>query len=154
MTVGEGFRVLVTVKLLARSFERRSAAMAKLFITGVIEWVLIDPYAVVSVESGTGEGVQGLGPKNFTVGSLGSGSGVWKKHNVTDVAPIGGAGKGFYYLSLGLIDGLWQPHMCNVVFTIEVQKARSARAGAAVDRGQAIAINKCCDSYGYGGKLA
>jgi hypothetical protein len=119
--------------------------MAKLFVTGVIEWLLIQPSAVVSVESGEGVGVSGLDKPNFTVGRIGGGAVNWVQLKVTDVNPIGGIGKGFYHLAIEDEDSSWQPHSSDLVFTIEVNTARGKEPG---DQGQAIAINKCCGDFG------
>ena len=120
----------------------------KLYVTGVVEWIIKRPGIIVSVEQENGQPVTDLKKINFTVGRMGSGS-VWVKLNVSSVQ---NSGQGFYKVHIfknkvGNKSYNWQSYQSNNVFTVEVERAD----GQIMQRGQCLAINKCCDDDGMGG---
>lgn len=121
--------------------------MAKLYVTGVVEWVIKKPGIIVSVEDAAGRPVEGLVLKDFTVGRIGSGGG-WAEEKINTIHS-NGAAHGFYKLfvnkhKVGDQSFDWGSHQSNLVFTVEVVNSKSKDK----DRGQALAINKCCGDDG------
>jgi len=120
--------------------------MAKFYVQGVVEWVINRPYLLISVEGENGQPIAGLGEENFRLGVIGSGGGWWecKVNTVFDDA----GSQGFYRIAPdppalpGRTIPWHPPSEVDSVFTVEVE-----RSG---DRGQALAINKCCGDYGMG----
>ena len=125
--------------------------MAKLFVTAVVEWLLVQPNLFVSVESQQGQPVSGLTEKDFTVARMGSGAGWVQLSDVKLQSSASAPAHGFYFLSLPThsysgVTFPWQSHQSDLVFTVEVVNNKSKEK----DRGQSFAINKCCDDSGKG----
>ena len=101
------------------------------------------PGIVVSVEDETGQPVSGLKKANFNIGRYGGGS-VWVQLEVSQVDNSGN-NHGFYKVfihknKIGSENYAWQSYQANTIFTVEVDTK--------VDRGQCLAINKCCGDDG------
>jgi hypothetical protein len=120
--------------------------VAKLYVTAVAAWVGTTPELIVSVESTDGTPLAALTQKSFEVGRQGDGS-IWAKQKITGFYA---SGKGFYTLvigfnSVGSQSFPWQAYQADTVFTVAVTSNQ--------DRGQALAINRCCGDDGVGTKL-
>ena len=117
--------------------------MAKLFVTAVAEWLKNQPYILVSVETQTGRPGGELPFESFAVGLLGAVAAEtsWRRIRIDQLNDTGFQ-HGFYTLRLKPPTSFtsWQSSMSNFVFTVEVRNGQ--------DRGQCLAINKCCGDAG------
>ena len=116
--------------------------MSKFFVQGVVEWLPGFPSVMTSVEGEDGQPIDGLDESNFQVHNIGSGGG-WNECPMSGLRTEGES-HGFYQLFFDPPEffSSWAPWMADFVFTVEVE-----REG---DRGQALAINKCCGDNGMG----
>src|SRR5215203_2238052 len=119
--------------------------MSKFYVQSVVEWLLGRPTLMTSVEGEDGQPIDGLDESNFHVHTIGSGGG-WNECPMSGLRTEGES-HGFYQLFIdppffGEQQFPWAPNLADLVFTVEVERAR--------DRGQALAINKCCGDDGMG----
>ncbi|MCI0717392.1 MAG: hypothetical protein L0338_00135 [Acidobacteria bacterium] len=94
--------------------------MAKLFVTGVVEWIIMQPDVIVSVESSTGKPVTGLTAKDFTVGVIGSG-GTWNALPIFNTN-LSASSRGLYglFVKPPAPFSQWQSWMSDFVITVDV----------------------------------
>ena len=114
--------------------------MPKLNVAGVVEWLPGFPGVMTSVETQDGKPVDGLKEENFTLAVIGSGGG-WNVCKITSLR-VEGSQHGFYQVFPDPPEPFssWQSWMSDFVFTVEVESPE--------DRGQTLAINKCCGDDG------